>query len=194
MVLESKIDSFLCDIRLGVDFFFSAGQKLVEMLEEDPRAFDEILERSNLPWITVDVLKGFEMIGRKQLAVQAMFLPKHVLTRMVGMPLAEQERLIDNPVAVASGLRQGRHNVVHKRLTDLTRDESRRVIGPDGPRTVEQQAEVAAAKTTEQSLGKFCVFIVNGKPFIRRSDWPRAHVKVEVGKDNSVEIELVKRV
>lgn len=193
MVLESKIDDFLSEIRLGVDFFFSAGQKLVLMLEEDPRVFEEIIERSKLSWVTMDVLKGFEMIGRKQLAVEAMFLPKHILNRMIGLPLDDQERMLSSPVNVSIGLRRGNQSRVGKALSKLSRNEAKRVIGPAGIRTVEEQ-DALPSKPPEKVIGRFSITVMNGKAFIKRTSNTFACQKLRLDKNNTVEIEFIQSI
>lgn len=181
MVLESKIDDFLTEIRLGVDFFFSAGQKLVLMLGEDPHVFEEIIERSRVSWITMDVLKGFEMIGRRQLAVQAMFLPKHVLNRMIELPIEEQERLLEKPVSVSAGLRQGFHTRVNKPVSQLTRREAKQVFAANGV-----QSE------SDQSLGRFQITLANGKATIKPLPPTARCRRIALDENGSVAVEFMK--
>ena len=78
MVLENKIDRFISKIEMGRDFFLDAATMLVQMIDEEPGVCERIVEMKRVDWMTADVLSTFEAIGRKQLAVEAMFLPKHV--------------------------------------------------------------------------------------------------------------------
>lgn len=179
MVLESKIKSFLCEISLGIDFFFSAGRKLVAMLDEDPRVFEEIIEQSKLDWVTMDVLKGFELIGRKQLAVQAMFLPKHVLNRMIGMPLVEQERLLKNPVTLFTGLRGGKPSYRKKSLSKLSRVEAKQVFN-------------GVQSESDQSLGRFQIIVANGSATIKPLPATARCRRIALDQNGSVAVEFMK--
>jgi hypothetical protein len=177
MVLESKINQFVSKISLGVEFFQEAGVMLVEMLDEDPRIFEEIMEVTREKWITMDVLSCFEMIGRKQLAVEAMFLPRHVLNRMLEWPVDKQAALAKDSVAVVTGTKHGRHWATTKPAAKLTRTEAERVIGPKGVRSVKEQAAMLYSQTKFESCGLFDIYTDKDKtikmiPSILKSKLP----------------------
>jgi hypothetical protein len=150
MVLESKIDQFISNIKLGVQFFKTAGELLVQLLDEDPYVFERIIKHSSEDWLTVDVLHTFEQIGRNQLAVEAIFLPKHVIDRLLELPADKQVEIATKPVSVVAGTRHGRHSVIQKSARNLSKKESARVIGPNGVRTPEEQAELLNSKPNEE--------------------------------------------
>lgn len=193
MVLEHKIESFLGKIKLGVDFFLDAGIMLVQMLDENPRVCEDIVRHAHEEWITEDVLRVFESIGRKQLAVEAMFLPRHVLSRLIALPLDQQATISTSLVPVVTGFRQGTHKVVHKRVSSLTTKEAAVVIGPNGIRPPEEQAkELTLPSHKEESIGRFTVFLMNNKPFIKHSTARGLCTKVVVTNEAAIEIDLVR--
>ena len=193
MVLEHKIESFLGKIKLGMDFFLDAGIMLVQMLDENPRVLEDIVEQSREPWITEDVLRVFESIGRKQIAVEAMFLPRHVLSRLIALPLEQQATISTSLVPVVTGFRQGTHKVVHKRVSSLTTKEAAVVIGTKGIRPPEEQAkELTLPSHKEVSIGRYTIFIMNNKPFIKHSTAKGICTKVLVTNEDAIEIDLVR--
>lgn len=191
MVPSSKIDSFISKVEMGVQWFNDAGEMLVRMLDEDRDVFSDIIQQSNVHWITLDVLHVFEQIGRKKLAVEAMFLPKHVLNRIIDLPLSVQEGIATKQVRVTAGLREGNHTFVSKPAAKLTRREAATAIGPKGLRTPEQQAGLVTKIHAEKSIGRFTIILMNNKPFIRHSSHKGPCTKVLVNHTHAAEIELV---
>lgn len=193
MVLESKIEHFLGKIKLGVDFFLDAGTMLVEMLDENPSILADIVEQAREPWITEEVLRVFESIGRRQLAVEAMFLPRHVVSRLITLPLDQQREISSGEVPVLTGLRNGHHKVVHKPAASLSTKEAAVVIGPKGIRPPAEQAQVLEMKShKEEKIGRYTIQLINGKPFIKGSLSKSLATKVLVTNDMAIEIELVR--
>src|ERR1035437_1928949 len=135
MLAEHKIENFIGKVNLGVEFFPDAGKLLVEMLDENPGIKEDILEYRK-GWLTMDVLNAFEMIGLKQLAVEAIFLPRHVLNRLIELPVGEQINIATKMLPVVTGMRNVKPRETDKLARDLTRKEADRVIGPKGVRAV----------------------------------------------------------
>src|ERR1035437_2212499 len=118
MLAEHKIENFIGKVNLGVEFFQDAGKLLVEMLDENPGIKEDILEYRK-GWITMDVLNTFEMIGLKQLAVEAMFLPLHILNRLIEFPVGEQRDIATKMLPVVTGYRNGLARRTEKQARDL---------------------------------------------------------------------------
>jgi hypothetical protein len=197
MDIENSVKQFISKISLGVDFFEAAGLMLVDMLDRDPYCFDEIMRsarHSGNAWVTLDVLRTFEQIGRKQLAVQAMFLPRHVLDKVISLPVAEQARLATSPVPVVTGLRHGYHQVERKPLALLTKTEAARTLGPNGLRSPSEQKQITLKAHKEETLGRYTIQIVNNKPFIKHSGSRGPCAKVVVTNLAAIELELVRMV
>jgi len=167
MIAEHKIEQFIGKVNLGVEWFQDAGKLLVEMLDENPRAFDDILDYRK-GWITADVLHTFEMIGRKQLAVEAMFLPRHVLKHLIELPIGQQISIATKPVPVATGLHRGNHSHKLKPAAMLTQREACRAIGSKGLRPILEQIKMLTNKKFE-SLGLFEITFKNGNPVLLKS-------------------------
>jgi hypothetical protein len=157
MVAEHKIENFISKVNLGVEWFQDAGKLLVDMLDENPGVKDDIIGYRK-GWITMDVLNTFEMIGRKQLAVEAMFLPRHVLNHLIELPIGQQVSIATKMLPVVTGYRNGGAHKTDKPARDLTRREAARVIGPQGVRPVEQQAAMLATTRKFKSCGLFDIF------------------------------------
>ena len=151
---NAEIERFISKINLGVEFFHEAGMLLVKMFDADPNVFDEIITVGNEPWLTKDVLETFLAIGRKQLAVEAMFLPRHVLSRLLALPADQQLAIATQPVEVVTGMRQGRPCVIQKRAAKLTRPEAARALGPSGIRAPSEQAKMIKVEMTKEISGE----------------------------------------
>jgi hypothetical protein len=196
MVAEHKIENFIGKVNMGVEWFQDAGKMLVAMLDAYPGVKEDIMAYRR-GWITLDVLNTFELIGRKQLAVEAMFLPRHVLNRLIELPVGQQVNIATKMIPVVTGYRQGRPHVVDKHASDLTRRESGRVIGPSGVRTVSAQSVMLDNQRKFESMGVYdltanddCTFKLTKSTRSRKS-----HVCQQIRlTDGIAEIELVRAV
>jgi hypothetical protein len=193
MVLtDNKIEKFISKVNLGVEWFLDAGLLLVEMLDENPGIKQDIIQFRK-GWITMDVLDTFEAIGRKQLAVEAMFLPRHVLCKLAELPIGQQITVATRMLPVVTGHQNGRIRWNEKPANKLTVQEAGRVIGPDGVRPIEEQAKILKLKShVEKSIGRYTIFIMNNKPFIKHSTAKGLCTKVLVTDERAIEIDLVK--
>ena len=192
MVAEHKIENFISKVNLGVEWFLDAGVLLVEMLDENPGVKDDIIGYRK-GWVTMDVLDTFEAIGRKQLSVEAMFLPRHVLARLADLPVGEQINIATQMLPVVTGHRNGQIRHIAKHAEKLTVQEAARVIGANGVRSLEEQAKILEMKShKEESIGRYTIFIMNNKPYIKHSTAKGLCTKVLVTDERAIEIDLVK--
>lgn len=204
IAIENQIDKFISKIELGVSFFKDAGQLLVQMLDRDPHVGQEILRR-NIHWLTPDVLSVFEKIGRDQLAVEAMFLPKHVAERMIGLPLEEQTRIATEPITVAP-IREGHHPRVNRNFVrrqkerepvtkmarDLTPRQAAIAIGPDGVRPLSEQTALATLpEVAERIVGCFELTVMNNKAFVKACEHVARAQKVKLDSRGQAVLEVV---
>ena len=192
MVLESKINLFLGKLRLGVDFFLDAGRMLVEMIDEDPQICLQIVADGQIDWLTMDVLSTFEAIGRKQLAVEAMFLPKHVLARLIALPTEQQATIATRPVRVLNG---AKNRSVEVSASRLTKRQAALAIGPNGVRSIEEQRGVrnteTISATPEKFVGYFELTVMNGKVFAKRVEKSARAQKVRLDARGQAVLEVV---
>jgi hypothetical protein len=192
MVLENKIDRFISKIEMGRDFFIDAAHMLVTMIDEEPGVCERIIELRRVDWLTKDVLDTFEAIGRKQLAVEAMFLPRHVLAKLIAFPVEEQARVATTPVRVCNGAKHRKIDPDLKHVAELTRKEAAVVFGPRGVRTVEEQQRVIEETEAAPAVhvGYFELTMMNGKPFLKRCEKVARAQRVKIERGQAV-IEVV---
>lgn len=160
-VISSKIEEFLSTLNLGLEWIGDAGKKLVSILDDDSHAFEDILEVTTSRWLTRDVLQTLEAIGRGEISPEALILPVHVFKRLVMLPTDEQIIAMQG-VDVAVG-RIGEETVVRKHVAELNQNEAKRVIGPNGIRTPEQQLANKPYNGGGSAVGKYQIVIVNGQ-------------------------------
>lgn len=123
------IKEFLGNLELGFDFLQTAGEQLCKMKAGDFGVFDRILDQCD--WLTLPMLETLILIGRKEIHPRVMLLPRHVYSRVVGLPYDEQLRAVSEPVAVPEDGSNGRDSV-GKPAKDLTRAEAARVWSHPG--------------------------------------------------------------
>jgi hypothetical protein len=152
LALENKIDRFISKLEMGLTFLADAGRALVELLDEDPSVFDDIIAIHK--WVTVDMLKTVEAIGRKQLEPSTLLLPTHVLRCVAGLPIDDQINAVTKPVVV----RYANSRPVEKMAKDLSRLEAKKVF-------CQKEERLDYDKVSE---GCFELSLFNGKPFVKR--------------------------
>jgi len=163
-ITNEKIRSFLSKLNLGLSWIHDAGKQLVEILNKDPDAYDDIIQEAD-EWVTKDILKTVEAIGRGQIAPELLILPIHVFNRLSSLPMEEQLKAIQGvPVAVDLRSREGYH-VIDKPAAKLSKAESKRVIAPDGRiRTpVEQMQSLTPQTKIGTIIGKYQVVMEAGQ-------------------------------
>lgn len=193
MVLENTIDRFISKIEMGRDFFLDAGQMLVKMVDEEPQVFERILSMKRVDWLTMDVLRTFEAIGRKQLAVEAMFLPSHVISHLITLPVDQQVKISANPVPVYTNgsARRRTEMVVHKPASRLTQREAKIALGPEGIRPIEEQKKLAEEKQPERVIGYYEVTVMNNRAFIKQCEKVARAQKVKLDSRGQIILEVV---
>lgn len=194
MVLENKIDQFIGKVALGKTFFEDAAKLLVTMIDEEPDVCERIVATKRADWLTKDVLDTFEAIGRKQLVVDAIFLPKHVLARLIALPTSEQSLIATKPIRVHNGAanRRGTETVV-KRASELSRREAAQVIGPNGLRSVEEQKAMplVVEPDPDRTIGFVELTMMNGKVFVKKVERVARAQKVKLDARGTVVLEVV---
>lgn len=196
MVSEHKIDKFISKVELGIDWFQEAGRILVEMLDENPSVKDDILSYRKT-WMTLEVLDTFEMIGRNQLSVHAMFMPRHVLNHLIALPIDEQVSISTGMIPTVTGMVNGSARIKIKPAADLTRREAARAIGPSGVRTPEEQVSMLKSARKFVSRGLFDVFIGgSGNIVMKESSYPEKKFTCQSVRlsDKCAQIEIIEEI
>lgn len=142
ITLRNKLEQFNAALTSARDGLKRAGEILVEMLEEDPDVFDLILQQN--PSLDLGLLISLERVGRGQDDYRLLIARGEAARRALsyGLPIAQQKALIELPIPVAVKNGDGEIKTVQKRMDELTRDETIRVIAPEGLRSPEEQAEL----------------------------------------------------
>lgn len=179
-VTDKAIQDFFCTLNLGLEWLQDAGKKLVAMLDTNPSAFDDILDADPPAWITRDVLRTIEQIGRGAIAPELLVLPLHVFNRLSSLPTLEQIRAMQEGVDVVKPKNGAHHNFTSQRklASKLTVKEARQAIGQGRIRTPAEQEAILKNGFHKQprSLGWFQVEkFINGDLVVSRMDQAPKH-------------------
>lgn len=170
----SKPQQFAAFVQAGVDAWTKAGELLVEMVEANPSAYAEIIKEC--PNISVDVLLAFERIGRKKVYPHLMIDTSPGARRLLALPYDLQEKYHKATIEVCCGEKEGVPLSTKKSISALSSHEAAMVIGPNGIRTVEEQASFGTAKKSKvrvptavptrtfKSIGFYKLSFVAGEP------------------------------
>lgn len=142
---QNEIDQFLGLVRQGEEAWEQAGLLLIALHDADEHIYEKIIAQSD--GLKFEHLLTFERIGRKELYPRLLLDEGHAAKRVssCGLSFDKQKELCENPIPVAT-LMNGEVKIIHKRLSELTQTEARRVIGFDGVRPQAEQAELLLAK------------------------------------------------
>ncbi len=157
-VIDEKITHFLTTLNLGLEWVADAGKELVAMLDTNPSAFMDILDTKPPAWVTVEVLRTLEAIGRGQISPELLIVPLHVFSRLSVLPPDEQMAAVTKGVEVVSRVSNGGYHKTSKPACRLTRQEASRAIGPNGFRTPAEQRKMLKPP---KSLGWFQVSLLD---------------------------------
>ncbi len=133
---NDKIDRFLSLFQAGVDAWMSAGELIVELVENDPHAYDYIIERC--PTMNSGILGRFEQMGRKLLHPQLMMSNAPGLAKLKRLPFSVQERFITESIPLVVHTENGT-DVLLVQAKDLTKEQAQQVFSNTGLRTMGEQ-------------------------------------------------------
>ena len=135
------------------------GDNLCLMVDRDPKIYDKIVKEE--PRLTYNFLAGLERIGRKVLTPMAFMDSSPARQFAVSLPVSEQEKLYNEPVAI---LRHdaGKAHTTLVNAQNLSREELRQLIDSDKRKI---------RSVTEQSdyVSRFPVQVPKAKPATRYS-------------------------
>ena len=168
-VIDEKITDFFSTLNLGLEWIGDAGRKLVAMVDENPSAFDDILEAAPGPWLTLEVLRTIEAVGRGHISTELLLVPLYVLKRLAALPPDVQIQAaqgIDLARVPPNGKpgREGSHpSIYRKPACKLTKAEAHRAIGPNGIRTPAEQLANTRYVGGGTSMGKYQIVMQHGQ-------------------------------
>lgn len=90
------IDEVVGLIGKGIECWQKAGELIVELMDEHDMTAADICERS--PYLTEDVVRRFEQLGRKQIMPNLLVADYPAARHLVRLPYSEQKRAIDEPL------------------------------------------------------------------------------------------------
>ena len=119
----------------GVLAWISAGEMLVQLIDEDGKTLEEINDTLEMP---LDVLATLEKIGRKQINPQLLLSDYPAARQIERLPLSEQDRLMIEPVDVLI-CGDGNTDVIKVQVQHMTREQVRQVFARNYVRPINEQ-------------------------------------------------------
>jgi hypothetical protein len=110
----------------------------MDAVDADPDAYAKI--HKEYPMLSYDTLGILEKIGRGLIEPNLLFDTSPGARRLLGCPIAEQRKYVNEPLPVAS-IENGKTVVRPRRVQDMTGREARQAIGNSGVRTVDDQVQ-----------------------------------------------------
>lgn len=145
MKLDARINQFADLVQRGVDAWVEAGKILCEMVAEDSEVREKICDR--VSWMTMEVLDGFERIGRKDVYPFLLLDQSPGAHRLIRLDYETQKKFYDAEIAVAV-LRRGEIVTESKRLNQLSWKEADTAISDTGIRPIAEQRKLLQPKLT----------------------------------------------
>ena len=131
-----KIEAFINLFREGVEAWIKAGEILVELVEEDPKAYDDLIKAC--PTLNAGILSRFEQMGRKQLHPQLLLGSSAGFAKLKRLPYSLQERYLNEPIPVVIDTDAGPDKLLVK-ARDMTPDQANQVFSGSRLRTEGEQ-------------------------------------------------------
>lgn len=162
-----KIENFISLVSAGVESWKKAGAILVELVENNPNVYAEIIKKSS--GISLDTLMVFERIGRNEILPELMMSNSLASKKLLSMPIEVQRACIQSGVEVVEVASDGGHSVKRKPLSDLTRSDLDLAFTDKAIRKVDEQYKIirtskraknsvtSAPSSVWVSLGHFCI-------------------------------------
>lgn len=164
-VVEQSIQDFLVTLKMGLGWVADAGRKLVAMVDRDPHVFDDIMEVKTESWITREVLKTVEAVGRGQIAPELLILPHHVMMRLATLPIEQQILAVNGDIEIAIPPKRanGAWHKTDKPAAKLTETEAYRAITSKGIISAAEQEKRHTRRVNDRH-GRFVIVMVDGIP------------------------------
>jgi hypothetical protein len=145
---DEFIVQFIDLFRQGVEAWIKAGEILVELVENDPHVYDEIIERC--PTLNAGILGRFEQMGRKTLHPQLLLSASPGFDRLRKLPFSLQERYVSEPVPVVVNTQHGTDILLIK-AKDMTKEQASQVFAGNRIRTEGEQKALLAQQESAKA-------------------------------------------
>lgn len=143
--VEKQINQFILLYRKGVDAWIKAGEVLVALVDNDPHAYDYIIQKC--PMLNAGVLARFEEMGRKTLHPQLLLTNSPGFSKLQKLPLSLQERYLEEPIPVIVHGENGT-DILMVEAKNMTKEQAAQVFTGNRVRTEgEQKALLMQAKS-----------------------------------------------
>jgi hypothetical protein len=127
-----EVTKLLEEIRVGfvqgVESWKKTGERLVELLDKQGMALEEVVRLLDHPSVSVAVLRVFERIGRGMLLPALMAAEFPAARFLASLDVSAQRRLMNEPVEVFSMV-GGRPDTLNIRVQDMTLSQCKQVFG-----------------------------------------------------------------
>jgi hypothetical protein len=133
---NEAITSFIALFKDGVEAWIKAGEILVELVEDDPHAYDYIIQQC--PQINAGILGRFEQMGRKTLHPQLLLTSSPGFARLQRLPFSLQERYITEPIPLIIHTDDGT-DMMLVQAKNMTKEQAAQCFAPGRIRTEGEQ-------------------------------------------------------
>lgn len=137
--MDDRVERFSRLVTEGIEAWVGAGEILNEMLAEDPLVKFKIVEK--IPWMTTDILDGFERMGRREIFPQLLLDQSEGARRLIRLPYAEQERLYGGEIPLAV-MKRGEIITERRPIRDLNFKECQRAFSDFSLRPIAEQRKM----------------------------------------------------
>jgi hypothetical protein len=134
-----------------VEEWITAGEILVQMVEQDPYVYDYIIQQC--PQINAGILGRFEQMGRKTLHPQLLLTASPGFAKLQRLPYSLQERYIEEPVPVIVHTEDGT-DVLLVKAKDMTKEQAAQVFAPGRIRTEGEQKAFLVQQASHRASDK----------------------------------------
>jgi hypothetical protein len=143
---NEKIEAFIQLFREGVEAWVKAGEILVTLVEEDPKAYDELIKAC--PTLNAGVLTRFEQMGRKQLHPQLLLGSSAGFAKLKRLPYSMQQRYLEEPIPLVIETAHGTDKLLVK-ARDMSPEQANQVFSGSRIRSEGEQKAYLAQKESE---------------------------------------------
>ena len=141
----------------GIECWCLAGEKLCGLIDKEPNVIERICEE--VPFLSANVLRQLERIGRKQLLPELLFRDAPGFRRLQAMPFSIQKLYSKEPVELLVITDNG-PDTLKVAVGDLTAAQAKQVFGETGEvRTIPSQRAWLASQS------RVSIDITDEKPY-----------------------------
>lgn len=133
---NDMILQFIALFKQGVEAWIKAGEILVELVEDDPHAYDYIIQQC--PQINAGILGRFEQMGRKTLHPQLLLTSSPGFSKLQRLPFSMQERYIEEPIPLVVHTDDGT-DILLVQAKNMTKEQASQCFGTGRIRTEGEQ-------------------------------------------------------